>query len=530
MTAIRMEDSTNKRSCISFYFLLSVFTIVFILAAFQLKFSVSQYAAIFIMMVIYEVWSLNRVNGLFAALVFEIIKPLLVRVCFNADYATGNLPEFDILGFAPSLILIFMIVSEISRAYFNREIIFTDRPRRYVLFFIIVAILSIFNPNGSIFVGMAGFQRNMLPTMLIMLLSASLFKTADDWERLKKLLSIVGIISIVYGLLQFTSGILPWEKLWFQKVAFKNDVAGWLTIGFRGIEFRIYSFFYSYAGFFYTNVLIFSVLYASSKPETPQWIKIRKLYFLLWFAVLAVSMERMASIMTLSAIVVISYFKGSTHRKRNIVIASIASISIIYGGLIALAPVLESTGVTKLIRLAELANPLSAGSIEVRRNEIWAPAIDLIKSHPLGMGLGFGSATIAGGMVQRWSVNVQPHNEILQKTLETGLIGGLVYCLLLISMLILFKEISNTRGNLANVGAGMMGGTVAFILCGMLNLTFSGTPGIIYWTLAGAALGLKDNAVSVCNITKHNRETADKIQGRLMQDETIKSATITIDI
>jgi hypothetical protein len=198
--------------------------------------------------------------------------------------------------------------------------------------------------------------------------------------------------------------------------------------------------------------------------------------------------------------------------------------------LVLASPYLKSTGAANLTRLAELANPFSAHSIDDRMENKWGPSLETIKANPMGVGIGYGSQTKAKGQAEQGGFFVQPHNELIQKVLETGFIGGIVFLLLLIYTYRDFLAIRAFDSSGFCFGVGMAAITLSFWICGLVNLPFSGTSGLVYWTMAGAALGLKDNNVSYCNKTKQSVLDADKNDGRLMQDATLISTTANRDV
>ncbi|HEX2896702.1 MAG TPA: hypothetical protein VHP63_01450, partial [candidate division Zixibacteria bacterium] len=168
------------------------------------------------------------------------------------------------------------------------------------------------------------------------------------------------------------------------------------------------------------------------------------------------------------------------------------------------------TGAHTLIRLAELTNPLAAGSIEDRLNKNWGPTFGTIASNPLGVGIGFGSQTRAKSIAQRTSFYIEPHNELLQKTLETGVIGGILYLLLLISVFRDSIRLGRFSSRIRRLGIGFAAATVGFWLCGMVNVPFSGSSGLLYWALAGMVLTQCENRLKSFQIPSNKIvQTAD---------------------
>ena len=194
-------------------------------------------------------------------------------------------------------------------------------------------------------------------------------------------------------------------------------------------------------------------------------------------------------------------------------------------GLNLAEPVLKSTGAHKLIRLAELANPLSATSIADRMDRKWEPTLNTVAANPLGVGIGYGSQTLANKSAANTKLLVEPHNELLQKTLETGVIGGLIFLILLISVFREGLKLGRSDSPLARFGYGFAAGTVAFWLCGILNVPFSGSSGLLYWTLAGAVVGIvHSGSINKPHCAKNEQLVADRIGSASPDEEKARSA------
>ena len=138
----------------------------------------------------------------------------------------------------------------------------------------------------------------------------------------------------------------------------------------------------------------------------------------------------------------------------------------------------------------------------------------------MGVGIGYGSQTKASEEASQSSNYVKPHNELIQKTLETGIVGGGIYLLLMLAIFKVNLTITKLRG-LAVFGIGMASATLAFWACGMVNLPFSGSSGLLFWLLAGAVLGLKENVFKSVTLTQQVWEEADTHNECQVQSETI---------
>ncbi len=443
-------------------------------------------------LIVLTLWRYNRVNGVIAATFFFMVKAVFVRFAFALDYRFSGTGGADLLGVTPALLLAGLIIWQLYFDLVSGRSVGRGRTRILLAMFCLVAFASIFNPVNSLLNGAAGFERNILPNMMVLFLTASVFNGTRDLRKLVNSLLVLGLISCLYTFGQFYLGIYPWEKDWFLQVAFKETTSGWLTVGLRGLEFRVFSIFYGYMDFAFTNVLIFAVALAYRADWNARWRRVRWAYFIAWFAVLLLSLERMPLVMSLVVMAAIYYFRSSPNRRKVVVWSAIAGFIIIFVAINAAGPYLRSTGAAKYIRLAELANPFTAGSIGIRSEQNWGPTIDVVKSNLLGIGMGFGSQTKFSNAVKT-DLQMGPHNELLQKALETGLIGSLVYLLLWLSVFRDARQLSKGKDPPRRFAHGIMAVTLAFWLCSMVNLPFSGSSGLAYWFMAGVVIALKDS-------------------------------------
>lgn len=452
------------------------------------------------------IWQYDRTGGLIAGIIFFFFKPFLVRVAFTFDTQADGSGPVDLLGVTPALLLAALIVSGLYCHFSNGNSLAKDKVGIWLLAFAAMSFLSIFNPENSVMLGLAGFERNILPNMLILLLTAILFTGKKQVEQFVKAMLIVGLLSCLYAIGQYLVGIYEWEKSWLYHVAFRDSTAGWLTIGLRGIEFRLFSIFYGYMDFFFVNVLIVALLLPWRKCFSPVWTRLRLTYFGAWLVILALTLERMPIIMTAVAGLVIYLFGSEAHLRWRVVRRLIAIAVIGWGALTLAEPALKGTQAGTLMRLAEMTNPLSAASIEDRAVRKWSVALATISRHPLGVGIGYGSETKANADATAGGHHVQPHNELLQKMLETGVIGGIIYLGLLIAVFRMsLKGGRSSQDYVRRLGIGLIGGTIAFWVCGLVNVPLSGSSGLLYWSTAGILSG-----VIYSNSRKESAITSDK--------------------
>lgn len=450
--------------------------------------TLNQTLAICLSLAVIFLWVSDKFAGAAAGIIFFMTKSFWVRLALMFDKGLGGGGGSDLLGLAAPLILALLIVLQIHSQHVRGVRLCPDRTRVLLLAFCFLGFASIFLPTSSPLLGLAGVERNILPNMMILFLMASL-ATRDRVSALVKVLLTVGLISTIYAIGQYLLGLYPWEVEWFRQLAFDEGLSGRLTVGLHGIEFRIFSIFYGYMDFFFTNVIIFAIAMTYGREFEGAWRKVRFTYLASWFVILALSMERMPLVMVLIIAIALRYLASSTTHRRRIVWLGAGVALASYVILLIAGPYLQSTGADKLERMAELSDPFDAVSINDRFQTAWIPALETIRAHPLGVGIGYGSQT----KVSRESdseLYVKPHNELIQKTLETGIPGGLIYLLLLIYV---YKDfIFIRREGFQAFGSAMIAVTIALWVCGLVNLPFSGFSGLTYWALAGMAVGLKD--------------------------------------
>lgn len=463
-----------------------------VLIALSLQLSISHIIALSISALILVTWSVNRISGFIAALMFIFTKGFLLRASYALDTHFALSSSFDLLGITPPLLIVALIAHTLLDNYNHLKHIIRMKTVIYLLLFSSVAFLSILNPKNSIILGLAGFERNILPNMFIMLLSAILFTNKSHLRQFSSALIMFMIVANLYAIGQFFAGLYPWEIKWMSDIVVSQSTSGWLTIGLRGIEFRLFSTFYNYMDFTFVNVIVFALALSYKNYAKPLWSKLRIIYIVSWSLVLILSLERMPLIMSMVILFVHIYLNSTNRKRKYLRITAIITTLVLIFGLQLAKPVFVNTGADKLVRLAELANPLAASSIQDRVERKWQPTFEIITANLLGVGIGYGSQTKASAIAEDSGYLIEPHNEILQKTMETGLVGGTLFLLLLISIFsdsrALLKENKTKRFAVAMIGI-----TISFWVCGMVNLPFSGASGLLYWTLAGITLGFLYN-------------------------------------
>ncbi len=480
------------------------------LAVVHIGVTMNQALAIMITAIILIIWAHSNANGLITAIIFFLVKPVFLRIAYAVDKETSGSGGADLLGITPALLLAGLIVWHSYMKIASGEKMIVGRTRLLIILFSAIAFLSIFNLANSILVGLGGFERNVLPNMMVLLTASFLITETADLKRLIKVLLVLGVVSCAYGIGQYFSGIYPWEKDWILEIAFKETSSGWLTIGLSGVEFRLFSIFYNYMDFTFCNALIFALAISFGTILKGKWKLIRILFVVLWTIVLLVSLERTPLLMSIAAIAFNFYLSSCKERRKRIIWKTAIIGGFFVASLAVASPYLKATGADKLIRLAELANPFAAGSVEDRLWKNWGPTIETIAENPLGVGIGYGSQTRANTFAAQTEFFVEPHNELLQKILETGVLGGVIFLILLIAVFRDGLRLSRVDAPVKQFGIGFAAVTVGFWLCGMVNVPFSGSSGLLYWALAGVVLSMAEKQQGLeLPAAKKKPETAD---------------------
>ena len=444
--------------------------------------------------------------GVFYSLFYFALKPAVWRLAYHFDSATSSHPSVDLLRFSGGIFLILICLALIAKYIVERRKFLTTRLELVLTLFGTVAFLSILNPLSSPVIGLAGFERNIFPTMFLFFVGREVIRSEKDLRVYLHVSLVVAIIAVLYGLRHSFVGLWSFEKTFFNDLNQAEGLAGWLTIGLKGVEFRPFSTFFSYTEFTFTLAL-WAILFLSldmrqiNLKET--WYK--PVFVALCFLALAVSLERTPIVMIAIGLIGAWFVRSGNRTRKRIIVIGLSVFLLMSVGLSAFQKELEDSGISKLERISELADPTSASSIQDRVERKWTPAMKHIAANPLGNGIGSGSGTIvSGATIQGDASFVEPHNEFLQKTLETGWPGGILYVSLMILLLLEFKRRAERRpetveGKLSAAGFGIL---VAFLLCGMINLPFSGASGNFFWFTAGGILSMSSN----------NRNELNKIQ------------------
>ena len=432
-------------------------------------------------------------NGALYALAYMCVKPAYWRLAYHLDKSYSLAPQFDILRYSAGLFLGLICAVYLAQLVIEGGKLTRTKLGLVALMFVGINAVSIFNPQSGLFLGLAGFERNIFPTFFVFFVARDVIRNRDDYLAFLKVTLGIGLLTLLYGLKHSVSGVFGFETTFLTDFFSQRGYDGWLTIGINGVEFRNFSTFFGYMEFTFTLAL-WAIVISIFKPETDQrWLRIgKRLFLVLTVVVLALTMERTPTLMVIGGALYGAYVLSSKRRKKQVLVVCAIVVAVIIGTISVFERQLEESGIAKLQRLAEVSDPSKASSIEDRVHRMWIPTLNIIASNPMGVGIGYGSETIASEAVSGSSYRVQPHNEILQKALETGLPGaGLLVALLVMIWRTLRHHAEQVSERwLRRALAAGCGVTLAFVLCAQINLPYSGAQGVYFWFLTGALVGL----------------------------------------
>lgn len=431
-----------------------------------------------------------RTGALFAML-YYCIKPAYGRLAYHLDATFGAHPTVDALRYSGGLFLAAICLIIIAKHIHEQRSFISSKLDMALALFIGLNFLSIFNPHNSLFNGLAGFERNVFPTVFLFFVGKEAIRTTEDLKVMIKAFGAVALFTTLFGLKHAFGGVFGFETAFFNDYFAQAGFDGWLTIGLNGVEFRNFSTFFGYMEFTFTLALWIVLLLAlKADLVSPRWIRYKWLFGVLSIGLLALTMERTPIMMVIVGLLGAWFTLSDRRKRKKIALYSGAVLATIIVVTAVFQRQLEVTGIAKLQRLAEMADPSQASSIEDRMDRMWKPTMAIIAANPMGVGVGYGSETIARGSAGGF--HVQPHNEFLQKALESGIPGATLFAFVIWNLFIRLKTLSESANDkliksATAVGCGIL---IAFVACAQVNLPFSGAQGCFFWFVSGALISV----------------------------------------
>ncbi len=329
--------------------------------------------------------------------------------------------EWLISSILPNLIigaLIFIIIHNLKSSKWK---IFIDKIDVLVLFFTIIYLLQIFNPNTSFLDGIGVFHKVAMPIFLYPVGRCFVKNYSDLPVRFIKLIIISGIFVSLYALYQYWFGLSSFEinSLYDKNNTLGGDPTGYIIMSDGTV--RTFSTFSGPAemGSFLVLALVCS-LYVLREKMNRELIDI--FAFILILVAIILSMNRTTYIMAiLSPVLIWGFYKGKFLKASLLVIIS-GYLLILSAG--TLANHFESELINRLLFIQNFSGFLyDKDSTIVGRTELWLSFFQDGRYSLLGKGAGAVMGNFKDSTLITWL-----HNDYLTILEEVGPLGlGLLF-------------------------------------------------------------------------------------------------------
>jgi hypothetical protein len=347
------------------------------------------------------------------------IRRLLIPVA-----GWNSMDPFVVVG--PFMILV-LVSKWVFDTYKNKlPIEYDTRLFQLVRWMLLVDLLQVFNPmQGSLFTGFAGVMFYIVPVCYMIL-----GRQYMDEKKLKFIAAsvyAVGLISAVYGYKQFFLGYSDFEDMWI-------DLSGYTALKVYSV-FRPISFFTSaseYAHYLGIASIIGWVYFLRSKSKSGKLLSLLGLALLLS----AMFIESARGIIVTSAAAMMAIALMNVRKASQKLLVGLMAV-VVTAGL--------GVGMTKLNMendliyhsVIGLTDPFGEEATTVGHLVMMVEGFAKGIANPLGHGLG--STTIAAGKFN--SMTVSSEVDLSNKFLATGVVGGVLYTIIMIKTLTLaFRE------------------------------------------------------------------------------------------
>jgi len=341
--------------------------------------------------------------------------------------------------------------------------------------FLILGVIQLFNPNvPTLMAGIEGFRRLMFQ-MLGLFIGVAVVRNRHDLIFLYKVLAVASVPILLYAVKQFFF-ISDFDLALIASNA--ADIGSWKIFG----KLRAFGIFNGpfhlglFAGFmFWIGVGLF--------VETR-----RKLALVLAGLALAAglaSLTRGSIIAIFTSFPLVLFYVFNRYRIRVAVIAVVAvavtsvSITLLRSNYDELDLFMES--------FSSLEN-VSGDNRLMTRFEGYERGLSVLKSHPLGIGMGSSGDAMESYFHPYGAIHVTSHNLWLRVALETGFPGLILF--LLIAGWIGYSVAMLKKDSDRVVVVVLLGMCLIVLITGITGSTLGAYPvNLIFWTLCGGAAG-----------------------------------------
>jgi hypothetical protein len=343
---------------------------------------------------------------------------------------------------APVVVLL-LSANWLSRTYILREGIPNDtRLFQMIRWMLLFDFLQIFNPlQGSFFVGLFGVIYYMIP-VLLMILSREYLD--EGWiKKIFVAVFIIGLVVACYGFKQYWFGYYPFEEEW-------KNISGYVALQVYS-TFRPISSFSSAAEYSYYLVMAIVIGWGYFLKGPSKLKMLALIAVVIIFAALFVESSRTPIVTATGALFVMTILsaKKTSHRLLLFVVA----VSILVGLFIGMTK-LETSNDLINHSVTGLTDPLGEGSTATGHAEMMF--VGIIEGFKAPFGYGLGSTSIASSKFGGLSVDSEV--DISNKFLATGIIGGVLYLIIIVKTLIIGFKMAHSGSMVHLIIIGLLVG------------------------------------------------------------------------
>ncbi|MBI5529690.1 MAG: O-antigen ligase family protein [Deltaproteobacteria bacterium] len=343
-----------------------------------------------------------------------------------------------------------------------------------------VFAVYVFDPRSRFSYNAMSIRDSVIPVLCLFVG----VRVAAHGGRMVRFLNWMFLLFVGYGIAQelaFYSGslgsILPWDAAWLQKM----EEGGIWNI-YQGPILRFFGVMNTFSEYQNYVAIVSTFLWFNAGMIKGVGRLVLLLNVLLAILFLGLSMER-SPIALFLIVLGIWHVRHLGKKSARLLVCVVAGIAVVAAMLLSGLGELEidprlSVAYKRLENVLTL-NLAKDEAVQERLEKEWRTAADLASEHYLGIGPG--RVTQSAKDYERY---VAPHNNFLMIFLAYGVVGLLLFGLLLV--LILYQT-TGLRSSLTYYSFGV---TVGYCLLAIFNVPLTLKSGILYFVIAGYLCGV----------------------------------------
>lgn len=465
-----------------FYLLIPTGLILIILFSFFLGQVYIAFAGIIIIIALF-VFFRSPIGGIMIILVASATTGFFNRL---ALYLSGTPAPIDYIRFGIELlIIIFGARLLITRPIKNHRLaVFVDvSVWAYLIFSTIYTINLIY--VGPL-VTFWGWRWTCLP-IIMYFIGRRLGYSQYFVEIFFKTIILLLLLLSGYAIYQAAVGLPFFEKLWFSLIP-AADRASAIIEGsmFIAGKPRLPSLTSNHVSFTLLAGYLFILILLIPKKFLSNPFRILRLVTLISTTIyLFLTLERSAVAMIIVGLfsVVFLSFRKHLGRISWVLVLIIIVLGLTTMSLIDVNTIPWTQETIAFRRVVELTNPFQANTFRGRATSVWPVAFDRLKANPLGYGLGTFHTT-SQNQTLGYSFFIPPHNMYLQIALEIGIIGFVIFIVLIFSYIRLLIK-AYVIGREKKLVFTAFSSLAAVLAVGIVNYPLEPPLAFFFWLFTG---------------------------------------------